>query len=454
MRKLLLSISAVSSLLIALCLTANAEDYVKVLCKNGDGIHNLLLRYQLPTIPAYEKKFLELNKGKFTKDKGLILGESYNVPVRIIKLNGRPYSSVLSGMGADKLSKIEDYNKNLFSRGIKPDRLRARNEVWVPALDMKSSDLAINTAERKKKNSSVRGKAKSDKSDKKDDAPDKADKADKQDTRDRDDSPAATEKSHKKGKLTPTSGLFNEKVVRTDNSLSGCVYYLDPGHGGPDPGAVGNKNGYELCEDEYAYDITLRLAKKLMEHGAKVYMTIHDPKDGIRDMQYLNNSYDEKYPDGTEITNVSAERLGKRASIINNLYARHKKTARLQRTVVIHVDSRITDKRIDIFFYYKPECEEGREFTNTLLNAIKKKYNSVQPGRGYFGTVTERNLYMLRKSLPVAAYIELGNIQNPKDQIRLIEKDNRQAIANWLCLGLIDDASQNAAPRGKKSDSD
>ena len=44
---------------------------------------------------------------------------------------------------------------------------------------------------------------------------------------------------------------------------------------------------------------------------------------------------------------------------------------------------------------------------------------------------------MIRKTLPVTVYIELGNIQNELDQVRLIENNNRQAIANWLTDGFL-----------------
>jgi N-acetylmuramoyl-L-alanine amidase len=37
-------------------------------------------------------------------------------------------------------------------------------------------------------------------------------------------------------------------------------------------------------------------------------------------------------------------------------------------------------------------------------------------------------------------YIELGNITNTFDQKRLLMADNRQAIANWLYLGVHKDA--------------
>jgi N-acetylmuramoyl-L-alanine amidase len=34
-------------------------------------------------------------------------------------------------------------------------------------------------------------------------------------------------------------------------------------------------------------------------------------------------------------------------------------------------------------------------------------------------------------------YIELANIQNDWDQQRLVLKNNRQAIANWICHALL-----------------
>ncbi|MGL5273753.1 MAG: N-acetylmuramoyl-L-alanine amidase, partial [Phocaeicola sp.] len=68
----------------------------------------------------------------------------------------------------------------------------------------------------------------------------------------------------------------------TSQELSGACFYLVSGHGGPDSGAIGNYNGHKLYEDEYAYDIVLRLARELLTRGAKVHIIIRDSKDGIR----------------------------------------------------------------------------------------------------------------------------------------------------------------------------
>ncbi len=73
--------------------------------------------------------------------------------------------------------------------------------------------------------------------------------------------------------------LANVKV--TSNRLAGACFYVVSGHGGPDPGAIGKVGKHELHEDEYAYDIALRLARNLMQEGAEVRIIIQDAKDGI-----------------------------------------------------------------------------------------------------------------------------------------------------------------------------
>lgn len=59
---------------------------------------------------------------------------------------------------------------------------------------------------------------------------------------------------------TINNPLFGKKYAEVpieSTVLKGAVYYLISGHGGPDPGAVGKRNGQTLAEDEYAYDVTL-----------------------------------------------------------------------------------------------------------------------------------------------------------------------------------------------------
>ena len=232
-------------------------------------------------------------------------------------------------------------------------------------------------------------------------------------------------------------GKNYREITVKNKELAGAVFYLESGHGGPDPGAIGNLNGYTLCEDEYAYDVTLRLARNLNECGAMVYMIIRDPNDGIRDEQYLTPDKDEVCYPNSEIPLSQLSRLKHSTAAVNMLHAANKK--KFQRLVVIHVDSRSIKENIDVFFYHDKGSNTGKRLANTLKETFEKKYAMHQPNRGYSGSVSERNLYVIKNSVTPSVFIELGNINHTRDQQRIINPDNRQAVANWLRDGLIAD---------------
>lgn len=239
----------------------------------------------------------------------------------------------------------------------------------------------------------------------------------------------------------PIFGEGWQDVIIENNLLGNAVYYLVAGHGGPDPGAVAKYKGKTLCEDEYAYDITLRLARQLLSMGATVYMITRDPDDGIRNGWYLQHDKDERcYPNLVIPINQNA-RLRQRKDAVNKLYNQYR--GRYQRLVVIHVDSRSQGEKIDVFFYHDKRSNDGKKLAVSMRDTFDKKYNTHQPGRGYNGTVSARNLYMLKYSWPVATFIELGNINHQRDLQRFIIEDNRQALANWLAEGILLDYERN-----------
>ncbi len=234
----------------------------------------------------------------------------------------------------------------------------------------------------------------------------------------------------------PLFGKEFEKVEVSGKSLQGATLFLVPGHGGPDPGAIGHYGSNDLFEDEYAYDITLRLARTLIEQGATVNMIIRDPNNGIRTTSLLLPDKDETCLDQPIPLN-QMDRLIQRATAVNNL-AREDKNP-YQRCIVIHLDSRSQKNQLDVFFYHYDKSKTGETMANTMRNTFEKNYLKHQPNRGFSGTVNNRNLYMLRKTNPVTVFVELGNIRNFRDQQRFVLENNRQALANWLCEGIIED---------------
>ena len=238
--------------------------------------------------------------------------------------------------------------------------------------------------------------------------------------------------------------LFGKSLAKgkvESGKLKGACIYVVSGHGGPDPGAIGKVGKTELHEDEYAYDVALRLARDLMQEGAEVHIIIQDAKDGIRDDQYLSNSKRETCMGKTIPLNQVA-RLQQRCDVINNLYKKEKDEYTYCRAIFLHVDSRSVGEQTDVFFYHRDGWSKGQQLASQLRRTFQAKYDKHQPNRGFEGTVSSRGLYVLTHTQPVSVFVELGNIQNSHDQKRFVLSSNRQALANWITEGFINDFSR------------
>ena len=252
--------------------------------------------------------------------------------------------------------------------------------------------------------------------------------------------PSSKAKSTKLG-TTINEPLFGKQLANvkvTSNRLAGACFYVVSGHGGPDPGAIGKVGRYELHEDEYAYDIALSLASNLMQEGAEVHIIIQDAKDGIRDDSYLSNSKRETCM-GDAIPLNQVQRLQQRCDKINALYRKDRKNHSYCRAIFIHIDSRSKGKQTDVFFYYSNKKGDSKRLANNMKDTFESKYDKHQPNRGFSGTVSGRNLYVLSHTTPASVFVELGNIQNTFDQRRLVINSNRQALAKWLMEGFLKD---------------
>ena len=93
----------------------------------------------------------------------------------------------------------------------------------------------------------------------------------------------------------------------------------------------------------------------------------------------------------------------------------------------------------DVFFYHSNKKAESKRLANNMKDTFESKYGKHQPNRGFSGTVSGRNLYVLSHTTPASVFVELGNIQNTFDQRRLVMDSNRQALAKWLMEGFLKD---------------
>ncbi|MDP4184552.1 MAG: N-acetylmuramoyl-L-alanine amidase [Bacteroidota bacterium] len=425
-----------------------------IVAKQGEGIYTLLKRAGLPP-GQYISEFREINKKKLGNDDHLIVGTEYSLPV--LKSNKKNTKEDLL-VEKDRVERNRDKQEKVAGRSSIKDKssgLRKKKDTdeGAPAsMNQKSKNVSDEkTTLNRKHKKSVVSKADNEDSSVADDAASVSD----------DDTPREKGKKGKHKKANDLSSdvreeralemerdhdgvrrINGEDVKVKDHSLRGAIFYLKSGHGGPDPGAVCFNNGNMLCEDEYAYDIVIRLYQNLREHGARVYLIVRDPDDGVRDEEVLKPDNDEFCYPNDPIPLSQSTRLKQRVNAINRLYARHKDVP-YQRLIAIHVDSRYENDNVDAFFYYDSKSKAGQQLANTFQETFIKKYDQYQPGRGYNGTVSERNLYVIKFSNPPGVFIEVGNINNEHDRVRLMRPENRQAVANWLTEGIEKDFQKN-----------
>jgi N-acetylmuramoyl-L-alanine amidase len=382
------------SILTPLILKSNDQVvWVKYTVKEGDNAAFIFNRYQLHS-ETDKEKFFELNQIK--NRNVLIKDKTYLLPIREYVYNGQNIRSTIGINDYNHALRIQQWNEKLEQSRIKSKNIKSDLVLWVRFSDLNPQSPAIHET--------------------KYNFPSPSDLID----------------------LSLFPGQ-KDKIKVEDTSLIGCVYYLISGHGGPDPGANIMKDGHFLCEDEYAYDVTLRLAKELVKKGAKVYMIVQDKTHGIRDDKYLKQDKTETVIGNKTIPLNHINRLNQRTEAVNRLYLQNRKKYKWHRCIEIHIDSRSKKEQIDVFFYHLPGSSGGQQLSEKLLKVFEEKYDFYQKGRGYNGEIKTRTLYTLVHTQPVAVYAELGNIMHQRDQNRILIPENRELLAKWMAEAMVRD---------------
>jgi N-acetylmuramoyl-L-alanine amidase len=376
-----------------LSLEAQTPYFIKKTPARGEGIYAFLRRYKLDDNACNLVKFLSLNS--IDKNASLHYDKEYLLPIYIYDYDSKSIRSTIHNYDYNLALKIKKYNEDIFAGNLRQSNYESSKILWVPYSDLYCNDNISGVDE-----INISDKTK----------------------------PIRTE---------PLFGDTYENVEVIDDLLKDRIFYLVSGHGGPDPGSQYSDKSRTLCEDEYSYDVILRLAKNLMEHNGTVYIMVKDKNDGIRDDKYLACDKDEVSYQNKELPVNQTDRLEQRTDEINELYRKHKKNGvKSQLAIEIHVDSRSYEKRQDVFFYHFVTSQSGKKTALSIHKTFTDKYRKVQSNRGYVGTVTSRDLFVLKNYIPTTVFIELANIKNINDQQRLIIADNRQALANWIYIGI------------------
>ncbi len=378
-----------------------SRQYLNVKLERAMTVDELLNRYLLNEYACNIEQFRKINNLS-SKNTSLSKNAIYNLPIWVYDYNGKSIRSSVNINNLDIAKMIQSYNADLLKNGVRKQSYKQSGFLFVPY-------HTLNCPDSRKK------------------------------SKPKEEEPIIVEGSEKvSGVATRTYAIFGRKyqdVPLFDKKLKGKIFYVEGGHGGPDPGAMTKVSGRSLCEDEYAYDVSLRVARELITHGATVYIINRDNNDGIRDGDFLLCDSDERtYPD-LKVPVAHKPRLNQRSDAVNAIYEKYRKLGIIdQRLIVIHVDSRGKSQQTDTFLYYQSGNDDSYKIAKRMQQTLENKYKNY---RSYKGTLTTRDLHMLRECKPNTVYVELGNLRNEFDRKRLMIKNNRQAIATWLAEGFM-----------------
>ena len=175
---------------------------------------------------------------------------------------------------------------------------------------------------------------------------------------------------------------------------------IDPGHGGPDPGAVGIGG---LRETDVVLDVSLQLARLLQARGVQVLMT-------------RTSEVDVDLPPRVSLANGSGA---------DAFISLHANALSMARPDVNGIES----------FYFAGAGTSAR--AQQLAESVQRQMMAISTGTPDRGVRTARFFVIRRTTMP-STLVEMGFVTGRVDAARLADPDYRRRMALALAAGILD----------------
>lgn len=192
-------------------------------------------------------------------------------------------------------------------------------------------------------------------------------------------------------------------VNAEEQILKDKIIYIDPGHGGIDPGAI-YKN---IKESEINLQISKQLKEQLEISGATVYLT----RIGDYDLSE-NNARNHKRND-----------LTARARIINE--------SMCDMYISIHLNSDQSSTWNGAQIFYTNKNEKNKKIAQIMQKNFKEKLKSKRKEKNI------EDMYLFEKIDRPGILVEAGFISNPNDRYLLNQQTYQKKIATAIVESVI-----------------
>ena len=190
-------------------------------------------------------------------------------------------------------------------------------------------------------------------------------------------------------------------AITHDYTLLGKTIYIDPGHGGPDSGAI-SRNFYEK---EMNLVLSKKLGKYLSEKGALVYYT----RDGDYDLAKSKN-------------NRKRNDLYARVKLINN--------SKCDLYISMHLNASPSRKWNGIQIFYSNVLKENKKVAEVITNTMKENMKNVREYK------KENGYYMYSKLKVPGVLVEAGFVSNPNDNYKIRQEEYQDILVKNIAKGV------------------
>jgi N-acetylmuramoyl-L-alanine amidase len=205
-----------------------------------------------------------------------------------------------------------------------------------------------------------------------------------------------------------TQGTYDFSKTVWSLPLSGKIIIIDPGHGGPDGGAV-SKAG--VIEKEVTLAISIYLRDLLQQSGALVLMTRETD---------------------IELASEEAKKQGRRKveDLKNRVKMINESDADL--LISVHLNSIPSPRWRGSQTFYHPQFEESEELALFVQDELIRNLSNTNRK-----AKKNQDLFILRQSTVPGIIVEVGFLSNPDESVLLDTAEYQKDVAISIYQGIL-----------------